>query len=155
MRSLAAVALTLTVLTACSSHHPCTLVGAETGVSLEIDPPFAARVARASMTVCPGACRPADVDLFPATTASPAGSSDGTCGASAVRTGGMHGFGRVPALAKTPVRVSVVLWDAAGARVLDGGVTVTPKAVYPNGPHCGEAGPQARVVVAGGRLRSG
>jgi hypothetical protein len=147
--------MVLTVLTACAPDRECTLIGTPTGVSLEIEPPFAARVARASMTVCPGACRAADVGLFPSTTASPGGCSDGTCGARAVRTGGMHGFATVPGLAKRPVRVSVVLWDAAGARVLTGSVTVTPKGLFPNGPHCGEAGPQARVVVAGGRLRGG
>jgi hypothetical protein len=158
MHSLMKVTAALTVLGACGSGvhagRACTDVGAASGVGLDIAPPVAARVARASMTVChDGACRTSAVLLTPSTTARPEGCSGGACGALAVPTGGRHGFGDFPALPKRPVRVTVVLRNTSGRRLLDQSVTVSPKGVFPNGPHCGEAGPQARVVVTAGRLR--
>jgi len=156
----AIVLASLGVLAACGSSGGsgagCTLVGAATGVRLEIRPPFAARVAHASMTVChDGSCRTSEVRLDPSTTTRPGGCAGGTCSASAVRTGGWYGFADVPGLATSPVKVTVELRGTSGDRVLRRTVTVTPKGVFPNGPRCGETGHQASVVVADGELRPG
>jgi hypothetical protein len=102
-----------------------------------------------------GTCRPAEVRLAPSTTTRPGGCAGGVCSGSAVRTGGRQGFADVPGLAKSPVRVTVELRGTSGDRVLDRTVTVTPKGVFPNGPRCGEMGPQASLVVADGELREG
>jgi hypothetical protein len=108
------------------------------------------------MTVChDGSCRTSEVRLDPSTTTRPGGCTGGVCSASAVRTGGRHGFADVPGLAKSPAKVTVELRGASGDRVLDRTVTVTPKGVFPNGPRCGETGRQASVVVADGEFRAG
>ena len=57
------------------------------------------------------------------------------------------------ALPKRPVQVTVVLRGASGERVLDHRITVPPKGTFPNGPRCGEGGPQAGVIVENGELR--
>jgi hypothetical protein len=152
-----AALVALSVLAACGSPArsgaECSLVGGRTGVRLDIRPPLAAKVGRATMKVChDGACRTSAVRLDPATTTRPGGCADGVCSGEAVRTGGQQGFTEVPDLPKKPVTVTVVLRDASGGRVLDRTLAVTPKGVYPNGPRCGEAGRQAGVVAAGGRL---
>jgi hypothetical protein len=159
MRGAGALAA-LGVLAACGSTAgsgaDCTLVGGPTGVRLEIRPPFAAKVTRASLTAChDGSCRTSGVRLDPSTSTRPGGCAGGVCSGSAVLTGGRHGFADIPGLPKSPVRVTVVLRGASGDRVLDRTVTVTPKGVFPNGSRCGETGRQASVVVADGRLRDG
>jgi hypothetical protein len=151
----------LGALTACASGaqsgRPCTMILARVGVGLDIEPAFAAAVSSATMKICwDDVCRSPDPHLAPSTTAVPQTCSgdapEDTCGASARRTGGLNGFGEAPGLPKRPVRVTVVLRDAAGKRLLDQRLTVTPKGVYPNGPHCGEGGPQTKLVVRDGRL---
>jgi hypothetical protein len=153
----ASALVALSVLAACGSPArsgaQCSLVGGRTGVRLEIRPPLAAEVGRATMKVChDGACRTSAVPLDPSTTTRPGGCADGVCSGEAVRTGGRQGFAEVPGLPKKPVTVTVVLRDDSGDRVLDRTLTVTPKGVFPNGPRCGEAGRQAGVVAADGRL---
>ncbi|MDN3357948.1 hypothetical protein [Actinomadura sp. DC4] len=151
--ALALLALIPACGSAAGSGSECSLVGGRTGVGLEVRPPLAAGVARASMRICRGdACRTSAVRLDPSTTTRPGGCSGGTCSGTAVRTGGVQGFVDVPGLPKAPVTVTVVLRDASGGRVLDRTLTVTPKGVFPNGPRCGEAGRQTGVVAAGGRL---
>ena len=160
--SVLAGSATLCVLAGCgpeaASGRPCTAIGSLVGVSLRIEPPLAARTAHAVMTVCDqGDCHASSVRLGAATTTRPqacsGGDSSGVCAGSAVPTGGQYGFDTVPGLSKRPVRVTVVLSDAAGHRILDQGLTATPKGLFPNGPHCGEGGPQAGVVAQNGRLR--
>ncbi|MBC6469887.1 hypothetical protein [Actinomadura alba] len=154
---------TVTALTACGSlgrsGRECTMVGTPVGVGLEIEPPFAAKVASATMKVCwDGTCRTlSSIHLSPSTKNGP-GSCTGTgpddvCGVTAVPTGGQHGFGAAPGLPKRPVEITLVLRDASGGRVLNQRLTVTPKGAFPNGPECGEGGPQAGVVVTDGRVR--
>lgn len=143
---------------AASSGRPCTEIAAAVGLALDIRPPLAAKVADATMKVCvDGACRTPEIHLAPTTKAGKQTCSgndpDDTCGVSVVRTGGKYGFAPVPGLTKRPARVSVVLRDGSGKRLLDQRIVVTPKAVFPNGPHCGEGGPQAGVIVENGRLR--
>jgi len=147
----------LCLLAACGSpagsERGCTLIGGRTGIGLEIRPPLAAGVGRASMKVChDGACRRFLLRLEPSTTTRPNGCTGEVCSGTAVRTGGLQGFTEVTGLPKKPVTVTVVLRDASGDRVLNRTLTVTPKGVFPNGPHCGEAGVQTGVVAADGRL---
>jgi hypothetical protein len=122
-------------------------------VRLEIRSPLAVRVGRATMRIChDGACRTYAVALAPSTTTRPGGCAGGVCSGQAVPTGGRQGFAEVSGLPKEPVTVTVVLRDASGGRVLDRTLAVTPKGVFPNGPRCGEAGRQAGVVAADGKL---
>ncbi|WP_067461735.1 hypothetical protein [Actinomadura macra] len=152
----------LFVLTACGSDspgtgRPCTLIGSLPGVGVDIRPPFAARVASASLRVCwNGTCRRPRIELSPSSTSVSTGCDggelDAACGASASPDGGKTGFARVTGLPKKPVRIFLVLRDARGRKLLDRRVGLTPKPSFPNGPHCGEGDPQAGLVVAGGRI---
>jgi hypothetical protein len=157
LRALAPSAA-LSVLAACGtdsgSGRPCTEIGARVGVALEIAAPLAARTAHASMTVCDaGTCHTSDVPLDPSTGTRPGACSGDTCSGTVVPTGGSHGFYDIPGLPKRPVKVTVVLRDDGGRRVLDQALTVTPRGLSANGPGCGEGGPQAGVVAENGRLR--
>jgi hypothetical protein len=133
----------LAVLTACGSfggagNHPCTLISTPRGISVDIAPGLAQRVARTALTVC----------------------WDGTCHAPALRLGRTpstrgRGFAMVPDLPVRPVRVELAFRDTKGMTLLDGTVTVTPKRTYPNGRDCPASGPQAQVTVtADGHLRA-
>ncbi|MBC6459805.1 hypothetical protein [Actinomadura sp. HBU206391] len=157
-----AVVATVSALTACGSltgsGMECTAVGTPVGVGLEIEPPFAAKVASATMKICwDGVCHTPVIHLSPSTRAgrqSCAGDRpEDTCGVAAERTGGQHGFGAAPGLPKKPVEVTLVLRDSSGGRLLHRRLTVTPEGAFPNGPNCGEGGPQAGLVVADGQVR--
>ena len=157
---VASALATVSLLAACGSSAgsggECTLVAGRTGVRLEIRPPFAAEVTGATLTVChDGSCHRFAPRLDASTTTRSDGCTGEVCSGTAVRTGGRQGFADVPGLPAGPVRVTVVLRGASGARVLDRTVTVTPKGVFPNGRRCGESGRQASVVVADGRLSDG
>jgi hypothetical protein len=141
-----------------SAEHPCTAIGARTGVGLEIAPPLAARTAKAVLKICwDGDCRSRRLQLNDSTRSVPqgctGGAPDGGCGAVAVRTGGKNGFADLSSLPKRPVNVTVTLSDAGERRLLRRRIDVTPKAAFPNGPDCGEGGPQVALVVQGDQLR--
>ncbi|WP_143590464.1 hypothetical protein [Thermoactinospora rubra] len=128
----------------------CTLVGAPAGVSLHVEAPVAARADTAELTVCwDGACRTPQVVLTPGSAPVSSGCTGEACAASMRPTGDKHGFGDVAGLPKKPVEVRLRLRDAEGRAVVDTRLEVTPEAVYPNGRDCGEAGPQAKVIVEG------
>ncbi|QXJ25013.1 hypothetical protein AGRA3207_006445 [Actinomadura graeca] len=149
-------------LAACGSEsagsgRPCTLVGAVPGVSVDVRPPFAARVASVSLRVCwDRACQSPRVELTRTSKAVSAGCDgegpDAACGASMSPDGGQGGFARVEGLPRTPVQAFLVLRDGRGRRLLDRRVDLTPRVTFPNGPHCGEGPPQAGLVVADGRV---
>lgn len=135
----------------------CPALAALVGVGLEVAPPLADTVDHATLTACwDGGCQTHAVGLEQATAADSQGCAgadpDDTCYASAVRIGDLAGFADIRDLPKRPVLMTVVLHGRAGKPVFDQRLTVTPKAVYPGGPECGEGGPQARLVVAAGRL---
>lgn len=164
MRSHARIAAGLVALVALAgcrmeAGRPCTLIAARVGVGLRVAPPLATRVSDADVRICwdGGGCQDRTITLDPDTTAglqSCTGTApDDTCGASAVPTGGLVGFADVNDLPKRPVQVSVVLHDASGKRVFDQELTMTPKGVFPNGPDCGEGGPQAHLIATDGQLR--
>jgi hypothetical protein len=160
---IAVLVLTVSCLAGCgetAGNRTCTMIGASAGVSLRIAAPLAAEVDHASMKVCwDGVCREPTLILSPSTTTGPQTCSGqgpaAACGVSAVPDGGRYGFGDVPGLPKKPVRVTLVLTDAKGRRVLDRNVDVTPKGTFPNGPDCSELDPQAGVVAENGLLREG
>jgi hypothetical protein len=139
----AAALAALGLATACDGDHACPMLRVTPGVSLAIEPPYSAQVARASLTVCPGACRPTGVVLLP----SPRSCPDGPC-PSATPAEGLSGSVRVPGLRKEPVRVTVELWNSSGDRILADGITVTPVGI----PHC-DIGLRAQVTVVKGHLR--
>jgi hypothetical protein len=158
-----AVVTAVSAVAACGSLArsgiECTAVGTPVGVALEIEPPFAAKVASATMKICwDQTCRTPVIRLDPSTKAGPqscAGTGpEDVCGVTAVPTGGQHGFGDAPGLPKSPVVITLVLRDSTGGRILNRRLTVTPKGAFPNGPDCGEGGPQAGLVVADGRVRA-
>ncbi|MFD0686540.1 hypothetical protein [Actinomadura fibrosa] len=152
----------LLALAACGSgtlgaERPCTAIGSAPGIGLSVRAPDAARVSSASLRVCwDGTCREPALELRPSSTAVPAGCDgdgpDAACGAVSSPDGGKTGFAQVTGLPKAPVRAVLVLRDARGRTVLDRRIDLTPKATFPNGPHCGEGGPQAALTVAGGRM---
>ncbi|WP_157245835.1 hypothetical protein [Nonomuraea typhae] len=136
-RTLGLLAILLLPLAACQSERICTAIGTPVGIQVDVAPPLAGRVAAAEMEVCQaGACRPARLELFVA------------------GGGGSNGFGDVRGLSKEPARVALKLTSPGGDTLVDRRVEVVPRGRYPNGPDCGEGGPNARVVVDGdGTLR--
>jgi hypothetical protein len=156
---ITAVPAALWVLGACGSGIDpaavCDGVLRRAGVQLDIKSPLAAKVGDASMKVCvDGSCRTSRVRLDPMTTP-PSGSCSGgdagnTCASQPGPTGERTGSEVVRDLPKRPVRVSVVLRDASGTRILDQTIIVNPKDL--DGPRC-PGDPQAKIVVADGRLR--
>jgi hypothetical protein len=139
----AAALAALGLASACGGDQACPMIRVTPGVSLTIDPPYSAQVARASLTVCPGACRPTAVVLLP----SPSSCPDGPC-PSATPAEGLSGSVPVLGLRKEPVRVTVELWNSSGDRILADSITVTPAGI----PHC-DIGLQAQVTVVKGHLR--
>ncbi|WP_232832081.1 hypothetical protein [Nocardiopsis sp. FIRDI 009] len=132
----------------------CTEIGVPVGVALEVAPPDAAGVRSAEVEVCwDGRCRSSEVELSESTESVDEGCEDGTCGARSVPTGGRHGFAFVEGLPAEPVEVRLALLGEDGEELLTDTVTVTPEMLEPNGPGCGEGGPQAGVVVEDGALR--
>lgn len=149
MRRLLTV-LTLTALTGCGLAEPraCTLIGTPVGVGVTVEPPLAARVAAAEVEVCwDGSCRRPRLALHPATRAGEQTCAGESCSARMEPTGGVTGFADVAGLPKRPVRVRLILRDSLGTKVSDTAIEVTPQGRFPNGPDCGEGGPNAMVVV--------
>ncbi|WP_141577401.1 hypothetical protein [Actinomadura sp. WMMA1423] len=163
MRSISravALAAALLALAACGSEgegagRPCTLIGSDPGVSLTV--PDGSRAASASMRVCwNGACQEPPIELTPTSKTVSTGCDgdgpDAACGASASPDGGKAGFARIQGLPKAPVQVTLKLRDAQGRTFVDERVDATPKATFPNGPHCDEGAPQVGLTVTGGRV---
>ncbi|MFG1943044.1 hypothetical protein [Nonomuraea sp. NPDC048826] len=148
MRAPVAVLALAALLTACSDSRPCTMIGTRVGVGLTVEAPLASQVDRAELEVClPDGCRTYEPDLHPVTAAAETTCSGDTCSARMRETGGKQGFADVPGLPKSPVRVRVTLLDADGRTLLDRGLDVTPEGRFPNGPDCGEGGPNALLVA--------
>ncbi|EWC61686.1 hypothetical protein UO65_3044 [Actinokineospora spheciospongiae] len=153
MRHLCWVALCLLALTGCGSgpgggERACTLIGGRTGIGVVVDPGAPVLDTPALLTLCAdGRCRDVPVPLEPATGTGASGCSGGVCSAQVAPTGGQVGFAEVDGLSEQPLEVTLT----AGDREFR--TTVTPAAVYPNGPDCGAAGVQGRVgLTAAGNL---
>ncbi|MGI5272758.1 hypothetical protein ACQEUU_26680 [Nonomuraea sp. CA-218870] len=147
--------LVAALLTACAGPPVCTAIGAPVGVLLDVEPPLAARVDRAELEVCwSGACHRPELILHPATAAVETICAGDTCSARMAETGGEHGFASVPGLPKSPVRARLKLRDADGRAVLDRTLDVTPEGRFPNGPECGEGGPNVQLVAGSGGVRA-
>jgi hypothetical protein len=148
---LAVLLVILFTLAGCglTGRQGCTLIGTPIGLGIDIEPPLAASVATATITVCwNGECRDAAAWLAPSSAAVSSTCDAVVCAAQMSPTGGKHGFADVSGLpTATPVQVTVRLDSADGGRLVDQTVQVTPTLAYPNGPNCGAGGPQARVVV--------
>ncbi|HEX5597947.1 MAG TPA: hypothetical protein VFX61_18325 [Micromonosporaceae bacterium] len=153
-RSLLVAALTLATLVGCAGaekSQACPLVGIRTGISIGIAAAIAEQVEAAEMTVCwDGSCRTRAVTLQPSSRTVDDGctgsGSDAVCSAHAEATGERVGFADIADLPASPVEVTVVLTDPAGARILDQMLMLTPKMAHPNGAHCGGR-PQGRITV--------
>lgn len=157
-----AVLAAATALAGCGGSpaaRVCTGVGVPAGVGLDVEPPLAARVTDAAVEVCwDGHCRRPELRLAPSSTpaplsCSPSAGPSGVCGASASPTGGKHGFGGVAELPTEQVRVTVVLRDDTGGRVVDASTTATPETVLAD-PDCrdGHGRPQLTLTVDDGGL---
>ncbi|SNR73298.1 hypothetical protein [Actinomadura mexicana] len=154
------LAAALLALAACGSEaggagRPCTLIGSESGMNLIV--PDGSRVASASLRVCwNGTCQEPRIVLNPTSKAVSTGCDgdgpDAVCGASASPDGGKSGFARVEGLPEAPVQVTLELRDTEGRTYLARRLDVTPKATFPNGPHCGGGAPQAALTVANGQV---
>ncbi|MEU8106939.1 hypothetical protein AB0C18_24785 [Nonomuraea muscovyensis] len=148
-RLVPALALAAT-LTGCGLAEPpsCTLIGTPVGVGVTVEPPLAARVASAAVEVCwDGACHRPRLELHPETRPGAQTCAGENCSVTMEPTGGRAGFADVAGLPKRPVRVRVTLRDSRGEQLADTTIEVTPEGRFPNGPDCGEGGPNAAVVV--------
>ena len=151
--------LAVAVVSGCGpTPHACTAIGTPVGVNVTVAAPIAPGVRSAELEVCwSGACRQPALTLRPGTAAvpdsCPATGPDTPCGARVTTTGALIGFADVPDLPRTPVTVRLTL---TGDTTRDLRTEVTPTMSHPNGPDCGEGGPQAAVhVTDDGDLRPG
>ncbi|MEV0383799.1 hypothetical protein [Nonomuraea sp. NPDC050643] len=152
----AALLAALLFAAGCSNERPCTAIGTPVGVGVQVEGALADKAQTAVMEVCwDGACRQARTDLQPSTQAVEQTCPEGdSCSATMAPTGGKHGFANVAGLAKRPVEVRLTLRDAASAPVMERTVTATPKGRFPNGPECGEGGPNIELTIeADGTVR--
>ncbi|MER6008444.1 hypothetical protein ABT120_58630 [Nonomuraea angiospora] len=141
--------LTLLLAAGCSPEAPCTAIGTPVGVSLHIAAPLAAEASAATMEVCwDGACKQVGVELRPSTRAARETCSGDSCRADEERTGEKNGFGDVAGLPKRPVTIRLTLHGAGAKPLLERRLEVTPKGRFPNGPECGEGGPNVVLTVA-------
>lgn len=163
MRILPWLALVLAGVTACGggagSGTECTGIGASAGIGVDVAPlPAGTTVRAAKVEACwAGSCREVPVELRAATQAVDQGCSgdgpDAACSATMRETGGATGFATLPGLPAEPIRVTVEVGTVDGAVFARRELRVTPAAVYPNGPGCAAAGPQAQLTVdAEGRV---
>jgi hypothetical protein len=153
MRVLPVMAMVLVAATACGSpsgaggERACTMIGAQVGIGLDLEPAAAAKVGSATLVACwASTCDTQDLVLSPSTAAASTTCTGDkptdSCSARMTPTGGKHGFATLPGLPAEPVRVTVRL-SAFPEQTLE----VTPKPVYLNGPDCGGGGPQATLHV--------
>jgi predicted small secreted protein len=158
-RKLSAVlALACVGLTACASTlegagPSCTGAAIRKGISLDIDPAYAAKVGTARLTACwNGSCQDKDLELYPSTASSAAPCTptgpDTPCSAVSVQTGGKHSFADLLDLPAGPVEVTLRLIDPAGAQLSAPRLTITPDVRYPSGPDCGGGTPQGGLLVS-------
>ncbi|MEV0233947.1 hypothetical protein [Nonomuraea sp. NPDC050786] len=150
MKVLVAITAALVVLSGCASQHGCTAIGAPVGISVRVDAPLADMVTAAELTACwDGSCRTAKPELHQDTTVASQTCDGEACGAELKPTGGKQGFADVTGLPKAPVKVKLRLKGRSGEAVVESELTVTPEGLFPNGPACGEGGPQAAIAVSG------
>ncbi|ALG08029.1 hypothetical protein [Kibdelosporangium phytohabitans] len=156
-RTLAAAALLLAAaatLTACDGGPlACRNSAVRKGISLDIDPAYAAKVGSARMTTCwSGSCTDTALELYPSSTSRPMPCTptgpDSACGARAEPTGGKNSFADLPDLPAGPVDVTLRLIDQAGAELATSRVTITAATRYPDGPECGGGTPQGGLAVS-------
>lgn len=123
----------------------CPAIGVRVGVGLTVPP--AAGISRATLEACwHGRCVTRPADLMPGTAAGSTTCATGVCSAQQTATGGLQGFVDLPGLPAEPIRVTV-RFDDGRPHTTD----VTPAWVEPGGPACGQAGPQAQLVVGADR----
>ncbi|WP_201761470.1 MULTISPECIES: hypothetical protein [unclassified Nonomuraea] len=154
MHRLALIAALFAVaLSGCSDGSECTAIGTPVGVSVRVKAPIAASAETAEMQVCwDGACKPARAELRVSQETGEGGCDGDTCEATAVPTDDKVGFATVPGLPKQPVEVRLTL--RGSEPVAEHTLTVTPKGRFPNGPECGEGGPNVVLTVeADGTVR--
>ncbi|WP_214319983.1 hypothetical protein [Nonomuraea sediminis] len=150
MHRLVVIVALAALLTGCAQERACTDIGAFAGVGVTLQPPLAAGVSRAELEVCwDGRCRRPVLELFPAQAAGQQTCTGSECSAKSTPTGGKYGMAEVPGLPKRRVQVTLALFDEASTKLLDRTVEITPEGLFPNGPECGELGPQGKLVVDG------
>ncbi len=152
---VAAFALTLVVAAACSDGsspgRPCTMVAAMPGIGVDVAAPLAAGAQDVRARVCQeGVCRDVAARLTQSSGPGANGCSGEVCSAVATPLPGKHGFLDLPGITTAPALLSLSVYDAAGARLAAGEITVTPETTFPNGPDCGAGEAQAQVLVADG-----
>ncbi|MEU6645157.1 hypothetical protein ABZ863_21705 [Saccharomonospora sp. NPDC046836] len=143
------------------ADRPCTEIGASTGIAVDIAPrPAGPEAVTATVEACWGrTCRTAPVELSLSTTAGPptctGNGQDDSCSAAMRYTGGKNGFAYIDDLPEQPVAVTLTVSGDGGTEIVRQELDITAQPVYPNGPHCGAAGPQARLHVdAAGNVRA-
>jgi len=130
-------------------ERACSAAAAMRGLSLDIDPAFAPKVASATISVCwAGSCSTPTVELFPSTKTVDQGCQGETCSAQAVATGGKFAYIPLPNLPAESVQVTLEMLDASGKALSTQNISAVPTLVHPNGPECGGEAPQLNLVVA-------
>ena len=127
----------------------CTLIGAATGVTVDVEHPDAVS---ATIEVCwDGSCATPALELYPSSrageTTCTGTSPEDSCSSRAEPTGGRNGFASLPELPAKPVTATLRLLDQSGSSLVDRKIELTPEMVYPNGPDCPAGGPQAGISV--------
>lgn len=153
MRALPTIALLLTIsacgMSAGSGEHACTEIGTPVGIGLEVEPPLASKVTRATLEACwDGSCRTSHVNLMPSTSPARTTCVGDVCSADMEPTGGKNAFADIAGLPEKPVEVTLKLSGSSGT-VLERTLEVTPRMQFPNGPGCPGGGPQAQLTVSG------
>ncbi|MET0133179.1 MAG: hypothetical protein ABW215_06255 [Kibdelosporangium sp.] len=159
--TLAAAALATLAACGASPGAPdeltCSNIGLRKGISLDIDPAYAAKVDKATLKTCwENTCRDSALALYPSsrTSAAPCTGTDpnSACAAYSVPTGGKNGFAELMDLPAAPVDATLTLIDAAGAPVAAPAsgrtLRITPEVGYPDGPECGGGTPQTGLIVS-------
>lgn len=148
---LAASALAVAAVTACSSSAPtttCTLIAAIPGIAVTVNEPPAAAVADLQAHACwDGQCRDTTVVLNPRSGVGATSCATEACAAQFTPLPGKYGTVNLPGITTSPVALTLTLRDASGAPVGTRAVTVTPRISYPNGTSCGGDAPQGKVTV--------
>lgn len=137
-----------------SAEQACTLIGSESGVSVEVSADLAP-VRGLVLTVCSdGECTDGRVGLRPGTSVASEGCDgtgpDAVCSAEVTPDGTQYGFVSTE-LTDGPVQVSAT-YRQDGATVVLEAVEVRARTTYPNGPDCGAGGVQAVVTMGPGGL---
>lgn len=131
----------------------CTEIGAPAGIGIEVDPVIASQIADEATLTVKWSGGSAETKVALARSAASVDETcagdhaDESCTASAVPTGGKHGFAPITKLPDQRVTIILSLRDDAGQSVVHAVVEAYPQGTHPNGPDCPVGGVQTQLRV--------